>query len=77
MPVLQLERMHGVCNPPHRDGMKQRNIASLFIVSVSNQYFLLQRLIRLLTLWQEFNNIRHREHSEVKKKKKEFSACEI
>lgn len=54
--------------------MKQRNIAGCFIVSVSNQYFLLQTLIRLLTPCQEFNNIRHREHSEVKK---EFSACEI
>lgn len=57
-----------MCDLSYWDGTKQRNIASLFIVSVSNRYFLLQRLIRLLTLWQEFNKIGHREHSEVKKR---------
>lgn len=66
-----------MCDPPSRGGKEQRDIAGSFSVSVSNQYFLLQRLVRLLTLWQEFNNIRHREHSEVNKtKQKDISACE-
>lgn len=52
---------------PVRSGKKQRNTASSFCVSVSNQYFFYQRLIGLLTLWQKCNNIRHREHSEVRK----------
>lgn len=62
---------HPCVTPPGRGGKEQRDIAGSFSVSVSNQYFLLQRLIRLLTLWQEFNNIRHREHSEVNKTNKQ------
>lgn len=46
-------------------GTLQACLLSVFQIGI----FLLQRLIRLLTLWQEFNKIGHREHSEVKKKK--------
>lgn len=46
-------------------GTLQACLLSVFQTGI----FLLQRLIRLLTLWQEFNKIGHREHSEVKKKK--------
>lgn len=44
-------------------GTLQAHSASVFQIST----FLLQRLIGLLTLWQKCNNIRHREHSEVRK----------